>query len=264
MSNVIQPRNYSVGQAVLLQQRPGALVDAGEYVHAAAARQYQQQFYGGAAQATKFNVVVLGTGGVVILSARTSADPASPLLDADWAPRSESAVSVANLAPASWWKWSETTKNAFCKGGSAAAPAAASRLRVERLVAIQAALGLSTLDTAQVLGVTRQALYKWLDAKKDVTLQEASRERLACIERLAKHWRERSASPLSALAKQPLPTGQTIIQMMSADVVNEAAVIAAFNVLFEQLQAKPKSLSQKLMQAGLTRRPTARTLPREE
>ena len=57
--------------------------------------------------------------------------------------------------------------------------------RLERLTAIQAVLGLSTLDFAQVLGLARPGPYKRLDASKDMKPHEANRERLAVVERIA-------------------------------------------------------------------------------
>ena len=143
-------------------------------------------------------------------------------------------------------------------------PSAAARWRVERLVAIQAVFGLSTLDFAQVLGLSRPGLYKWLDASKDVKPQEAKRDRLAVVERIAKRWRERSAAPLVTVVNELLAGGQSALSMMVSDAIDEAAIVGAFDELVAKLQGKPQSRSQKLAAGGFTRRPTTRALPTDE
>lgn len=165
-----------------------------------------------------------------------------------------------------WSRWSKASKEAFQKALAAAKapPSAAARLRVERLAALQAALGLSTSDLAQALGLSRPGLYKWLDATSDVKLQRASRERLAAVERIATQWRERSKAPLSSVSNQPLANGRTVLAMMIAEQVDEAAVVGAFDELLAMLAGKPKTRSQKLAEAGFKRRPTAKSLPSDE
>jgi DNA-binding transcriptional regulator YiaG len=175
-------------------------------------------------------------------------------------------VTVEDFDADSWSRWSKASKEAFQEAAAAAkaAPSAAARLRVERLAALQAALGLSTSNLAQALGLSRPGLYKWLDASSDVKLQGASRERLAAVERIAKQWRERSTAPLSSVSNEPLADGRTVLAMMVADQFDEAAVVGAFDELLAKLAAKPKTRSQKLAEAGFKRRPSAKSLPSDE
>ena len=147
---------------------------------------------------------------------------------------------------------------------STPAPSADARLRVEGLVAIQAVLGLSMPDFARVLGLSRPDLYEWLDASKDMKLQGASRERLAAVERIAMHWRERTAATLRSVVNEPLAGGQTALSMMVADAIDETAIVRTFDELAAKLRDKPKSRSQKLADAGVMRRPSARALPAGE
>lgn len=143
-------------------------------------------------------------------------------------------------------------------------PQAAARQRVKRLAAIQAALGLSTADLAQVLHLSRPGLYKWLDASNDLRLQEAKRERLAKVERIANRWRERSVRPLGSFAHEPLAGGGTALAMMSAEDIDEIAVLGALDELVAKAAGKPKSRSQKLTEAGFRRRPSSRSLPSDD
>ena len=139
----------------------------------------------------------------------------------------------------------------------------AANLRADRLTQIQASFGFPLSALADVLGVARQNLYKWLDATKDITLQESNRKRLAIVERLARTWRDQCAAPLVSVAYEPLADGRTVMQMLKGEVVEEE-VIGVFEELARKLRDKPKSLSQRMAEAGYTRRPSARALPSDE
>ena len=51
---------------------------------------------------------------------------------------------------------------------------------------------------------------------------------------------------------------------LSSDAIDEAALRAAFDELTAKLQAQPKTLSQRLADAGFKRRPSIRSLPSDE
>lgn len=141
---------------------------------------------------------------------------------------------------------------------------AAATLRVARLVELQAILGLSTSDLADVLCITRQGLYKWLDATKEQKLQEANRARLALIERVAKKWRDRSSAPMSKVVHEPLAAGGTTLERLKAEAIDEASFDAVFDELRTKLAAEPLSRSQKLAAAGFKRRPSLRSTPDDD
>jgi hypothetical protein len=140
----------------------------------------------------------------------------------------------------------------------------ASQRRVDRLVGIQAALGFPVQVLAAVLRISRPALYKWLDLEDDVQPHADNHERLTAVERIADEWRARSASPLSSFAYESLANGQTIIDMLTTDVLDVTHIVGALDELISKLQAKPKSLSQKMMDAGYKRRPSRRSLSDDE
>ena len=62
-------------------------------------------------------------------------------------------------------------------------------------------------------------------------IHETSSARLAAVERVARHWRERSAAPLRSVVNEPLVGGQTAPSMMVADAIDEAAIVGAFDEL---------------------------------
>lgn len=162
--------------------------------------------------------------------------------------------------------WVVTTKGLLQKVDVDETPAtsATAKLRVARLASVQAAFGLSTQAMAGVLGITRQGLYKWLDESRDMTLQEASRQRLAMVEHLADLWRNRSNAPLSSMVHEPLTAGHTVLELLTDDVLDEGGITGAFDELVGKLQGKPKSPSQKMVEAGFTRRRQGKSLPDDE
>lgn len=255
MSDTIEARFYNAQRATLLQRRPSTIIDAAESFHPAV----PMQFYGGG----ETQLIGSYRMGTKLTGARTVL-----IVDTDvlLATSAIPTVTVEDFDADSWSRWSKASKEAFQKAAAAAkaAPSAAARLRVERLAALQAALGLSTSNLAQALGLSRPGLYKWLDASSDVKLQGASRERLAAVERIAKQWRERSTAPLSSVSNEPLADGRTVLSMMVADQVDEAAVVGAFDELLAKLAGKPKTRSQKLAEAGFKRRPSAKSLPSDQ
>jgi hypothetical protein len=267
VSDTIQARHYSASQASMRQLRPSALIDTAERFH----HQGTYQLPTLPTLPTKFYSVgdarlirAASTGAVAKVLATTGATRVV-LVDVDRV-TSAAVANVKDYITSLWSEWDETTQTALRHSLPAAkpAPSAAARLRVERLAAIQAVLGLSTSDLARALGLSRPGLYKWLDASSDVKLQGASQDRLAVVERISKQWRERSTAPLSSIAHEPLEDGRTALSMMVADQVDEAAVVGAFDALLARLASKPKTRSQKLADAGFKRRPSAKLLPSDE
>lgn len=268
MSDTIQTRHYSASQASMRQLRPSALIDTAERFHQHGPYQLPTlptlptKFYGGG------DVHIIGaafSGSAVAKALATTGATRVVLVDVERV-TSAAVATVKDYVATLWSQWAEATQTALQQQvpETKPAPSAAARLRVERLVALQAILGLSTSDLAESLGRSRPILYKWLDASSDVQLQGASRDRLAVVERIAKQWRERSLAPMSSVAHEPLADGRTVLAMMVADQVDEAAVIGAFDELMAKLAGKPKTRSQKLADAGFKRRPSAKSLPSDE
>jgi DNA-binding transcriptional regulator YiaG len=250
---ILQARHFRSQQPTprqLRQMRPGTIIDAAE------------SFY----RPTHAHIIGFGAIESVISRAMTGAARVV-LVDADVVTSAVQSVRIGDHNVDPWVQWAEITKTALQRRPATdakPAPSAAAHLRVKRLAAIQAELGLSTQDFAQTLGISRPGLYKWLDVSKHVKLQEASRQRLAAVERIAKQWRERSMASLGSVAHEPLAGGRTALALMAAENVDEAAVVGAFDELAAKIQGKPRSRSQKLAHAGYTRRPSARALPSDE
>lgn len=271
MSNTIQGRHYTARHAALLQRRPCDIIKAADSIEDVVENHepfmVQFNYSSTTLSGTHSNLVGAGVPGRV-LKAPLTAGTKVVVLNASW-PTTAPELIVdldEHQADNSWSRWTSQAKEALKKAASVAPrqTTAAARWRVERLSSLQAAFGFTIQDLAAVLGITRPQLYKWLDAANDIKLQEASRARLATVERIAKEWAARSSAPLSSVAKEPLAAGASVFALLSADVIDDVGVIAAFDELVGKLQERPKSRSQRLREAGFTRRLSVRSLPSDE
>lgn len=271
MSNTIQARHYTARQAALLQQCPGDLIDAAENVAEAVEGAYSRTVHvvyaNDSLHVANANVVGIGGAGRRLVTAQTAGTKVL-LVSTSWPTTAPELLVDLDECQTdnSWTRWAGQAKEALQNAAATARrqTTAAARWRVERLSALQTTFGFTIQDLAAVLGITRPQLYKWLDAANDIKLQEASRARLATVERIAKEWASRSKAPLSSVSKEQLPAGGTVFALMSADVIDDGAVIGALDELMARLDEQPKSRSQRLREAGFTRRPSVRSLPSDE
>lgn len=269
MSDTIVARQYAAQQAAMLQRRPAEVIEAAEstnlltraYLPTLHLRPENYNFHGansnrvffrGAGEGSTTGLAA-GTSVVVVCTSRSTTS--LELVD-------QNEYRSENI----WIRWADQAKKALQKAASTARrqTTAGASWRVERLSALQATFSFTIQDLAAVLGVARPQLYKWMDAAQDIKLQEASRERLALVERMAKEWTVRSQAPLSSVSKEPLHHGGNVFAMLSANVIDEGAVVVAFDELVAKLHEQPRSRSQRLREVGFTRRPSVRSLPSDE
>jgi transcriptional regulator with XRE-family HTH domain len=274
VSEIIQPRHYAAREAALRQRRPGAIIDEAERLDAAS-----NQFVAVWVPDLQPTGIVKMGGLVAVFSGGMTAAARCAPVQTSWSTTALEDFDdlLPTAAGPTWTQWAESTRKAFLEAATKAAaksatpqaveaqdPQAEAKRRVQRLVAIQAALGLTMQDLATALNLSRPQLYKWLEPSQDVRLQEAKRQRLDTIERVAKAWQARSAAPLRAVAHEPLANGRTAFELLAADAIDEVAVNAAFSELTAKLQAQPKTRSQLLAEAGFKRRPSIHSLPSDE
>jgi len=272
VSNTIQGRHYTARQAALLQRRPYDIIKAADSIEDVVEDHepfmVQFNYSSTTLSGTHANLVGAGVQGRVLKTPLTAGTKVV-VLNTSWSTTAPELIVDLDeyQADNSWSRWASQANEALKKAASAAPrqTTAAARWRVERLSALQAAFGFTIQNLAAVLGITRPQLYKWLDAANDIKLQETSRARLATVERIAKEWAARSSAPLSSVSKEPLAAGaSSVFDLLSVDVIDDGRVIAAFDELVGKLQEKPKSRSQRLREAGFTRRPSVRSLPSDE
>lgn len=269
MNNTIQTRSYSSHEAVLLQQRPSDIIEAAETVvdTPETLNQHVVQIIYGGGQSRVLNSSVISAGrGKTLPEVVLTASAKVYLLSLSRPTTSPDSLvdSEEFVAQDGWTRWVAETKGLLQRAAASVrrSPTAAAHLRMNRLAVLQTAFGFTTQDLAEVLGISRQQLYKWLDVTKEVKLNEASRVRLTAIERVAKAWTMRSATPLGSVSREPVANERTVFEMLTANVVDEAIIVGALDELVVKLQSKPKTRSQRLRDAGFTRRVS--TLPSDE
>lgn len=174
-------------------------------------------------------------------------------------------LDLSGSASTNWLVWARTTRDALRQGvtplGGKTQTTSDNRT-AQRIAELQAILGFSLRDLAQVLGVTRQGLYKWLDAKRAVRIQGANRDRFDQVERLMRVWRDLASTPLSSVASEPLESGQTLRQLLIEKEIDEDSVREALQELSRRLNERPRSRSQRLAARGFTKR--SKALPSDE
>lgn len=132
----------------------------------------------------------------------------------------------------------------------------------DRLVAVQAALGLAPPDLAAALHVSTTRLYQLMSPGESVRpLLQPEAARIDAVERVAKAWATRAAAPMRAVVHLPVADGRTGVDPLAAEAVSEQDLSAALDELLAMLEAQPKSRSQLMRESGYRRRPSVRALP---
>jgi len=133
------------------------------------------------------------------------------------------------------------------------APAAQSL--AERVSAIKAAFGLTISQLAQVLHVQRQTIYDWMDEDRPPQVQGQKRERLAAIQRWAIQWNALCPWPAGKGVTSYAVEGNTLLDLLAADVLDEARLTTVLRGLSEQVKAEwqlreERSLANRLRARG--------------
>ncbi len=140
------------------------------------------------------------------------------------------------------------------------APAAQSL--AERVSAIKAAFGLTISQLAQVLHVQRQTIYDWLDEDHPPQVQGHKRERLAAIQRWAIQWNALCPWPAGKGVTSYAVEGNTLLDLLAADVLDEARLATVLRGLSEQVKAEwqrreARSLANRLRARGFQPAPAS-------
>ena len=119
-----------------------------------------------------------------------------------------------------------------------ATPTPTAQSLTERVSEIKAAFGLTISQLAQVLQVQRQTIYDWMDEESPRQLQEQKRDRLAAIQRLAIQWNALCQWPAGKGVATYSVDGDTLLDLLSADVLDEARWQTVMRGLSEQVKAE--------------------------
>lgn len=117
-------------------------------------------------------------------------------------------------------------------------PAPAAQSLAERVSAIKAAFGLTISQLAQVLQVQRQTIYDWMDEDNPPQVQGKKGERLTAMQRLAVQWNRLCQWPAGKGMATYTVEGDTLLDLLSADVLDEARLQTVMRSLSEQVKAE--------------------------
>jgi DNA-binding XRE family transcriptional regulator len=134
-----------------------------------------------------------------------------------------------------------------------AAPVAQSL--ADRISEIKAAFGLTVSQLAQVIQVQRQTIYDWMDEDHPPQVQGHKRERLAAIQRWAIQWNALCPWPAGKGVASYAVEGNTLLDLLAADVLDEARLATVLRGLSEQVKAEwrrkeERSLANRLRARG--------------
>jgi hypothetical protein len=91
-----------------------------------------------------------------------------------------------------------------------------------KIVGIRHYLSLNMTDLARILKVGRPTVYSWTTG--EVLLHSAHRKRLDAVYEIAREWRALSSAPLGNLVREPVSNGMAVMDLLSADRLDLAAI----------------------------------------
>jgi transcriptional regulator with XRE-family HTH domain len=107
----------------------------------------------------------------------------------------------------------------------------------EKLAGIRRYLSMSVTDMAKVLHVRRPTIYAWL--RNEPSLRAEHMRRLEAIYKNARAWRAISSKPVGEFLSRPLTPGPTLLALLWAKKLDEAAIASRFLQIHEALSRSP-------------------------
>lgn len=108
----------------------------------------------------------------------------------------------------------------------------------EQVSTIKAAFGLTISQLAKVLGVERQTIYDWMDEDHPRQIQGHKQKRLTAIQRWAIQWNTLCPWPAGKGMTTYAVDGDTLLDVLSADVLDEARLSSVMRRLSEQVNVE--------------------------
>lgn len=130
----------------------------------------------------------------------------------------------------------------------------------EKLAGIRRYLSLTVSDLARVLRVGRPTVYSWL--RDEANLRAEHARRLEAIYRMAREWRAISTGPVGSFLSQPAESGDSLLTLLSAKVLDSPAIQSAFaqiRAASTRTSGRPNVMEvakQRGFKLAVTQRPT--------
>jgi hypothetical protein len=121
----------------------------------------------------------------------------------------------------------------------------------EKIAGIRHYLSLNMTELAAVLNVGRPTVYAW--ASVSAAPSPKHRDRIGAIYELARYWRSLSSVPMELLARESMPGGKTMIDLLSVENVDIETVRKAMLQIKEKQDQveKPASVTTLAAKAGV-------------
>ena len=120
----------------------------------------------------------------------------------------------------------------------------------EQINAIRRYLSLNISDLAMALRVARPTVYAWL--RDEAEPHGSNLARIQQLYRMARVWRAFSEQPVGPFLKSANEDGLTLVNLLSEEVIDEAAVRRAFEQIRIAIAPKRQSIAEMARSRGLT------------
>jgi hypothetical protein len=111
----------------------------------------------------------------------------------------------------------------------------------EKLAGIRHYLSANVTEMAKVFRVGRPTVYSWL--RDDPGLRANHARRIDEIYEIARMWRSTSNKPIGEFMSRPLDSGATLLELLSANSLDESAIQSAFIQIAQAASRKAQRLS---------------------
>lgn len=123
-------------------------------------------------------------------------------------------------------------------------------LRPSDIVAfVRRIFGLNISEAAQVFSVRRPTIYLWSSLQDMGLVRQGNQVRMKQLYALAKKWEELGPLPVGSLGAMLPDSGRTLLELLSADVINRTQLLQAHDRLIAMSSAFRLQEHEKAMEA---------------
>jgi hypothetical protein len=113
---------------------------------------------------------------------------------------------------------------------------------VEMLGRVRHCFSLNTSELAAVLNVGRPTVYAWMQGGP---IRPGNQERLAAVYRIAQNWWKRAGQPLGSFLQLKGADGQSVLDLLKAELLDEAKLEPYFKVAAHRLERAAKGKDER-------------------
>jgi hypothetical protein len=137
-----------------------------------------------------------------------------------------------------------------CEGKKGNGALRAALLPQEQIAGLQRYLSMNVTDLARVLRVARPTVYAWIRGTEPHGL---NLERISQLYRVSRVWRAMSGVPIGKYVNAQSPGGQSVLELLSQEKINESKVSELFAEIKTALDNEPhrRTISETARARGL-------------